>query len=91
MSGMFRLLSGDGKLDLSGSDGYLPADNGLECSFEDLLSTCVELHVVDGFIQPNMKMVGKEEQCPFLNEKGRLQHPCDPSGDLPAVSAGKML
>ncbi len=44
---------------------------GLECSFEDLLSTCVELHVVDGFIQPNMKMVGKEEQCPFLNEKGR--------------------
>ena len=33
--------------------------------------TCVELQVVDGFIQPNMKMTGKEEQCPFLNEKGR--------------------
>ena len=44
---------------------------GLECTFEDLLSTCVELQVVDGFIQPNMKMTGKEEQCPFLNEKGR--------------------
>ena len=33
---------------------------GLECTFEDLLSTCVELQVVDGFIQPNMKMTGKE-------------------------------
>ena len=48
---------------------------GLECTFEDLLSTCVELQVVDGFIQPNMKMTGKEEQCPFLNEKGRCNIP----------------
>ena len=48
---------------------------GLECTFEDLLSTCVELQVVDGFIQPNMKMTGKEEQCPFLNEKGWITKP----------------
>lgn len=71
MSGMFRLLSGDGKLDLSGSDGYLPADNGagmfLRRSLKHLCGTACGGRV----IQPNMKMVGKEEQCPFLNEKGR--------------------
>ena len=43
----------------------------LECTFDELLETCVELHVVDGIILPNMKMVGREEQCPFLNEEGR--------------------
>lgn len=43
----------------------------LECTFDELLNTCVELHVVDGVILPNMKMVGDEEQCPFLNQQGR--------------------
>lgn len=43
----------------------------LECTFEQLLETCVELHVVDGIVLPNMKMVGREEQCPFLNQEGR--------------------
>lgn len=43
----------------------------LECTFEQLLETCVELHVVDGIILPNMKMVGKDERCAFLNENGR--------------------
>ncbi|MBS6195572.1 MAG: YkgJ family cysteine cluster protein [Clostridiales bacterium] len=43
----------------------------LECTFEELLGTCAELHVVDGIILPNMKMVGKAERCAFLNEEGR--------------------
>ena len=43
----------------------------LECTFDELLNTCVELHVVDGVILPNMKMAGKKEKCPFLNQEGR--------------------
>lgn len=43
----------------------------LECTFDELLETCVELHVVDGIILPNLKMVGKAERCAFLNEEGR--------------------
>lgn len=43
----------------------------LECTFEQLLETCIELQVVDGMILPNMKMVGKDERCAFLNENGR--------------------
>ncbi|NCB91283.1 MAG: YkgJ family cysteine cluster protein [Clostridia bacterium] len=43
----------------------------LECSFDELLQTCVELHVVDGIILPNLKMVGVSQRCAFLNEKGR--------------------
>lgn len=31
----------------------------------------VELNVVDGMILPNLKMVGAEEKCAFLNEEGR--------------------
>ena len=31
----------------------------------------VELNVVDGMILPNLKMVGVEEKCAFLNEEGR--------------------
>lgn len=43
----------------------------LECSFDELLETCVELRVVDGVILPNLKMAGKEERCAFLNQEGR--------------------
>ena len=31
----------------------------------------VELNVVDGIILPNLRMVGTEERCTFLNEAGR--------------------
>lgn len=31
----------------------------------------LELNVVDGVILPNLKMVGQEEKCIFLDEKGR--------------------
>ena len=43
----------------------------LECTFEQLLETCIELHVVEGIVLPNMKMVGRDERCAFLNENGR--------------------
>lgn len=40
-------------------------------SMEELLSTCLELHVVDGLILPNMKMAEKTDACVFLNSDGR--------------------
>lgn len=43
----------------------------LDCTFDELLETCLELHVVDGIILPNMKMVGAQKRCPFLNAQGR--------------------
>lgn len=54
---------------------------GLECTFQELLETCVELQIIDGILQPNMKMVGKEEQCPFLNAQGR----CNIHGIRPGI------
>ena len=43
----------------------------LECTFEELLQTALELHVVDGIVLPNLKMAGKDEECVFLNREGR--------------------
>lgn len=43
----------------------------LKTSFEGLLQSAVELHMADGMILPNLKMVGEKEQCSFLNEQGR--------------------
>lgn len=42
-------------------------------SFEELMEGPVELHVEEGLILPNLKMVGGEgqEKCSFLNDKGR--------------------
>lgn len=39
--------------------------------FEALLADHVELNVVDGMILPNLKMVGEDEHCIFLNAEGR--------------------
>ncbi len=51
----------------------------LNRSFGSLLSDCLELGVVDGIILPHLKMSGKEERCPFLNEEGRCGiHPYRP-------------
>lgn len=44
---------------------------GLNITFEQLLSDSIELNVVDGVILPNMKMSVGKESCPYLNEKGR--------------------
>lgn len=51
----------------------------LKKSFEELLADAVELHVVDGLIQPNLKMAGEREQCVYLTEAGRCGiHPFRP-------------
>lgn len=46
-------------------------------TFEQLLAKEVELHVEDGLILPNIRMieehVGEEPKCSFLNEEGRCR------------------
>lgn len=42
-----------------------------EKTMEELLVDKVELSVVDGIILPNLKMVGEEEKCAFLDDNGR--------------------
>lgn len=52
---------------------------GLHTSFEELLTSSVELGVVDGIILPNLKMTGAKEACTFLNSEGRCSiHPFRP-------------
>lgn len=46
-------------------------EKGLSISFEELMADKLELNVVDGIIQPNMKMQEKKDCCAFLNEEGR--------------------
>lgn len=46
---------------------------GLGVSFEQLLRHDIELNVVDGVILPNLKMVGADESCSFLDEQGRCR------------------
>lgn len=43
----------------------------LNCRFEELLVDKVELNLVDGAILPNLRMVGEQERCVFLNQEGR--------------------
>lgn len=40
-------------------------------SFEDLLVNRLELNLIDGLILPNLRMAGEQEQCSFLDERGR--------------------
>lgn len=49
-------------------------------SFQQLLEMeALELQVVDGCILPNLKMVGRDESCFFLNAEGRCSiHPYRP-------------
>lgn len=48
-------------------------------SFEQLLADCVELHVKDGMILPNLKMTGGRDCCAFLGAEGRCSiHPFRP-------------
>lgn len=46
-------------------------EKGLGSTFEKLMETALELHVVDGIICPNLKMQEEGERCFFLNEEGR--------------------
>lgn len=44
----------------------------LNMTFEQLLgSGCIELQVVDGLIEPTLKMADETRACPFLNAEGR--------------------
>lgn len=45
--------------------------SSLDKTFEQLLADHIELTVVDGIILPNLKMVGSQERCSFLNQEGR--------------------
>lgn len=52
---------------------------GLSLTFEQLLSSALELNVVDGIILPNLRMAGERERCSFLDEQGRCSiHPFRP-------------
>ncbi len=44
---------------------------GLDESMESLLNSALELGVVDGIIQPHIKMQPGGDQCSFLSESGR--------------------
>lgn len=46
-------------------------ETGLHTGFEALMADKIELNVVDGIIQPNLKMRPGKEGCVFLNEEGR--------------------
>lgn len=46
-------------------------EKGLGSTFEKLMETALELHVVDGIVCPNLKMQEDGEQCFFLNGEGR--------------------
>lgn len=50
-------------------------------SMQELLMKEAELNVVDGVVLPNLKMVGEEEACSFLNEAGR----CSIHGSRPGI------
>lgn len=44
---------------------------GLNMGFEELMINKIELNVVDGIIQPNLKMQEGKDCCGFLSEEGR--------------------
>ncbi len=46
-------------------------ETGLDKGFQELLAKHLELNVVDGMILPNLKLVGTQEVCTFLNKEGR--------------------
>lgn len=46
-------------------------EKGLGATFESMMEDKIELNVVDGIIQPNIKMQQGIDCCAFLNEAGR--------------------
>ncbi len=52
---------------------------GLGKAPEELMSTVLEMGVIDGNILPHLAMKGPQERCVFLNEEGRCSiHPIRP-------------
>ena len=64
---------------------------GTNKTFEGMVNEEIELTMTDGVILPALRLSGEEESCPFLNEKGALQHSRVPPGHLPDLSFGKVL
>ena len=48
-------------------------EQGLGQSFPELLSSALDLNVVDGIVLPNLRMAGSQERCVFLNSEGRCR------------------
>ncbi len=46
-------------------------EKGLNTDFDELMKEKMELNVVDGIIQPNLKMQENGDCCPFLSAEGR--------------------
>ena len=46
-------------------------EKGLGITFEELMQDKIELNVVDGIIQPNIKMQENSDSCAFLSKDGR--------------------
>ncbi len=46
-------------------------EKGLDLDFAQLMTDKIELNVVEGLIQPNLKMQPKTDACAFLNQEGR--------------------
>lgn len=54
-------------------------EQGTGQDFPELLTSALELNVVDGIVLPNLRMGGPEERCGFLNGEGRCRiHPYRP-------------
>ena len=67
-------------------------EKGLHTSFAELMQGKIELHVVDGIIQPNLKMQEGTLQCGLLQiERDVACIHGAASGIVPTVSIGKNL
>ncbi|HOO28283.1 MAG TPA: YkgJ family cysteine cluster protein [Lachnospiraceae bacterium] len=70
-AGCFACCRGMGtSIILDPMDIYRMSD-GLHRDFMQLLEESLELTVVEGIIQPNIRMQGENEQCVYLSENGR--------------------
>ena len=79
-NGCFACCKGMGQSIVLDPFDIFQITSNLNLKFEQLLEDKIELNVVDGIILPNLKMVGVQEQCGFLNKEHRCSiHPFRPS------------
>lgn len=80
--GCFQCCTGMGRSVILDPYDVFRLQKGLGCGLSQLLAEeKVELNVVDGVILPNLRMVGEEERCSFLNAEGR----CAIHGSRPGI------
>ena len=63
----------------------------LGMGFEQLMQSCVGLHVEEGLIVPHLKMQEQTDTCVFLNEAGRCSIHAYRLGICRLLSSGKNL